>query len=125
MTAVSWGSSKWAHWNDGRHVVLRASAGRTGDERQASMDDDELVAALLADLGTTMGITAEPVARRVARWPLGFTQYTVGHLDRVERIEASLGRDCPGVVLAGSPYRGLGLPACIRQGRDAALRLLG
>jgi oxygen-dependent protoporphyrinogen oxidase len=125
MTAVSWGSSKWAHWDDGRHVVLRASAGRTGDERQAAMDDDELVAALRADLGTTMGITAEPVAARVARWPLGFTQYTVGHLDRVERIEDALGHDCPGVVVAGSPYRGLGLPACIRQGRDAAHQLLG
>ena len=124
MTAVSWGSSKWAHWDDGRHVVLRASAGRTGDERQASMDDDELVAALLADLRTTMGITAEPVATRVARWPLGFTQYTVGHLDRVDRIDAALGRDCPGVVVAGSPYRGLGLPACIRQGREAARQLL-
>ncbi len=124
MTAVSWGSSKWAHWDDGRHVVLRASAGRTGDERQASMDDDELVAALLADLRTTMGITVEPVATRVARWPLGFTQYTVGHLDRVDRIEAALGRDCPGVVVAGSPYRGLGLPACIRQGREAARHLL-
>jgi oxygen-dependent protoporphyrinogen oxidase len=124
MTAVSWGSSKWAHWDDGRHVVLRASAGRTGDERQASLDDDELVAALCADLATTMGITAAPVATRVARWPLGFTQYTVGHLDRVDRIEAALARDCPGVAVAGSPYRGLGLPACIRQGREAARQLL-
>jgi oxygen-dependent protoporphyrinogen oxidase len=125
MTAVSWGSSKWAHWDDGRHVVLRASAGRTGDERQASMDDDELVAALCADLAATMGITAAPVAARVARWALGFTQYTVGHLERVDRIEAALRRDCPGVAVAGSPYRGLGLPACIRQGREAARLLVG
>lgn len=124
MTAVSWGSSKWAHWHDGRHVVLRASAGRTGDERQATMDDDELVAALCADLGTTMGISAAPLATRVARWPLGFTQYTVGHLDRVQRIETALRRDCPGVEVAGAAYRGLGLPACIRQGRDAARRLV-
>jgi hypothetical protein len=27
-------------------------------------------------------------------------------------------------VLAGAAYRGLGIPACIRQGREAARRLL-
>ena len=124
LTAASWGSSKWAHWNDGRHVVLRVSAGRTGDERQADMDDAELLDGLRADLATTMGITAEPVATRVARWELGFTQYTVGHLDRVDLIEDSLERDCPTLAVAGAAYRGLGLPACIRQGRDAVRRLV-
>lgn len=123
LTAASWGSSKWAHWNDGRHVVLRVSAGRTGDERQSDMGDDELVAGLRADLATTMGITAAPVATRIARWPLGFTQYTVGHDDRVTRLEHALGTDCPGLMVAGASYRGLGLPACIRQGRDAVRRL--
>jgi oxygen-dependent protoporphyrinogen oxidase len=61
----------------------------------------------------------------VARWELGFTQYTVGHLDRVERIEDSLTQDCPTLAVAGAVYRGLGLPACIRQGRDAVRRLVG
>ncbi len=124
LTAASWGSSKWAHWNDGRHVVLRVSAGRTGDERQMAMADDQLLDALRHDLATTMGISAAPVATRIARWPLGFTQYTVGHLDRVDRIEAALTEECPTLALAGAPYRGLGIPACIRQGRDAARRLL-
>ncbi len=124
LTAASFGSSKWAHWDDGRHVVLRVSAGRTGDERQADMDDDELVSALRADLSTTMGLDATPVGVRVSRWPLGFAQYTVGHLDRVERIEAAVARDCADLVLAGAAYRGLGLPACIRQGRAAARQLV-
>lgn len=124
MTAASFGSSKWAHWDDGRHVVLRVSAGRTGDERQVDMGDDELVAALRSDLSTTMGLAAAPVGVRVSRWPLGFAQYTVGHLDRVERIEAAVSRDCPDLVVAGAAYRGLGLPACIRQGRTAARQLV-
>ena len=71
-----------------------------------------------------MGITGAPVATRVARWPLGFTQYEVGHLERVDRIEAALSEDCPTLAVAGAAYRGLGLPACIRQGRTAARRLL-
>lgn len=88
------------------------------------MDDDELVAALRADLSTTMGIDADPVAVRACRWALGFTQYRVGHLDLVARIESALERDCPGLTVAGAAYRGLGLPACIRQGREAVAGLI-
>ena len=123
-TAVSWGSSKWAHWDDGRHVVLRASAGRIGDDRAAHLSDDEVVARLLDDLSDLMGVAADPVGVRVSRWPLGFAQYTVGHLERVERIEAALAADLPRVAVAGAAYRGLGIPACIRQGRNATRQLL-
>jgi protoporphyrinogen/coproporphyrinogen III oxidase len=123
-TAVSWGSAKWAHWDDGEHVVLRAAAGHTHDDRPTRLDDGELVAALHDDLATLMGITAAPVATRVTRWPGGFAQYTVGHLDRVERLEQALDRDAPGVRVVGADLGGLGLPACIRQGRDAIRMLL-
>jgi oxygen-dependent protoporphyrinogen oxidase len=124
MTAVSFGSSKWPHWGDGGHVVLRASAGRTGDERQAAMSDRELVDALRADLRDVVGVTAEPLATRVSRYPEGFAQYEVGHAARVGRIEAALARDLPHVRVAGAAYRGLGIPACIRQGRLAVRDLL-
>lgn len=125
VTAASFGSSKWAHWDDGRHVVLRVSAGHSHDDRPDRMTDDEIVAALRDDLRVTMGLTARPTTARVSRYPDGFAQYTVGHLDRVDRIDAALHRDAPGLLVAGAPYRGVGIPACIRQGRSAARALLG
>lgn len=124
LTAASFGSAKWAHWDDGRHVIVRASAGHTHDDRPMSMTDDEIVAAITADLAETMGLTAEPVAARVSRYPRGFAQYTVGHLDRVDRIEAALARDLPTLRVAGSSYRGVGIPASIRSGRAAARALM-
>jgi len=124
LTAVSFGSSKWAHWDDGRHVVLRASAGHVHDDRPSDMDDDQIAWSLVEDLRATMGLHAEPIATRVTRYPQGFAQYEVGHLDRVERIEAALARDVPQVRVTGAAYRGVGIPACIRQGREAARALL-
>ena len=120
LTAVSFGSSKWAHWDDGRHVVLRASAGHVHDDRPLDMDDDQIVWSIVEDLRATMGLHAEPNATRVTRYPQGFAQYGVGHLDRVARIEAALARDVPQVRVAGAAYRGGGIPACLRQGREAA-----
>lgn len=124
-TAISFGSLKWPQWDDGTHVVLRIAAGHRHDDRPARMDDDELVAGLLTDLGTVLGIVAPPVTSRVSRWSPGFAQYQVGHLDLVERVQVALERDAPAVRVAGGDLGGLGLPACVRQGRAAARLLLG
>lgn len=124
MTAASFGSEKWSHWDDGRHVVLRVSAGRDGDDRASALEDQALADALLGDLRTVAGITAEPVAIRVSRYPSGFAQYDVGHLDTVAAARAALSRDAPRVVVAGSGYDGVGIPASIRSGRTAARQVL-
>jgi oxygen-dependent protoporphyrinogen oxidase len=124
LSAASWGSSKWRHWDDGEHVVLRVSAGHATDDRGTSLADADLVGGLRRDLHTTMGVTADPGVVRISRWPRGFAQYTVGHLDRCDRIDAAVARDLPGVRVTGAAFRGLGVPACIRQGREAARSLL-
>jgi oxygen-dependent protoporphyrinogen oxidase len=126
LTACSWASAKWAHLGgaDGDPVLLRASAGRAGDPTALDLDDADLVARLLADLEKTMGLTAEPVEVRVTRWPHSFPQYAVRHLDRVAAIESALASRARGLAVAGAAYRGLGVPACIDQGRRAARTVL-
>lgn len=123
LTAVSWTTSKWAHLrgDDGR-IVVRASAGRIDDERIGALDDGALVEQLVAELQTTMALTGEPDEVRVNRWTRGFPQYEPGHLHRVDVIERELAAALPSVALAGAAYRGLGVPACISSGRDAARR---
>ena len=126
VTACSWVSTKWAHQaGDGSTVLLRASAGRAGDERALALPDDALVAALLADLADTMALRGAPTAVRVSRWPRSFPQPAPGHLDRVAGAEADLAAHAPRVALAGAWARGVGIPACIRGGRAAAATALG
>ena len=123
MTACSWASAKWPHWQHNDHVLLRVSAGKAGDVRAMQLDDDALVAHLHGELAEAMGFTAPPLTTRVARWPRSFPQYTVGHLDRVASIEAGLAAAAPGLLVAGAAYRGVGIPACIAQGAAAAAEL--
>ena len=128
LTAASWASTKWAHWHRDGQVVLRASVGRWGDEHAVGFDDDQLTAAVLQDLDEQLGLTAAPTAVRITRWPRSFPQYTPGHLDRIDELERALAVDAPGVGVAGAACRGLGLPACIRQGTewaDLTMRRLG
>jgi oxygen-dependent protoporphyrinogen oxidase len=120
LTACSWMTSKWGHLGvDASIAVLRASAGRAGDGRALAMADDDLVAALVRDLGDTMGLRAAPDEVRVSRWEHSFPQPCPGHLDALGRAERALADRAPGLALAGAWSLGVGIPACIRSARRA------
>jgi oxygen-dependent protoporphyrinogen oxidase len=122
LTACTWTTKKWPYTKRPGEVMLRASTGRDGDDRALDMTDEELGAAVHAELAPLLGLSAPPTRTIVRRWPHSFPQYRVGHLSAVARLEEAAGR-LPGVVLAGAAYRGLGIPACIAQGQEAAAKI--
>jgi oxygen-dependent protoporphyrinogen oxidase len=124
VTAASWASTKWAHWRAPGQVLFRVSVGRFGDEHAVDLPDAEVLAAVSGDLYEQLGIDAEPTAVRITRWPKSFPQYEPGHAGRVAAIEQALEHDAPGVTVAGAAYRGVGIPACINQGQQAAAAVL-
>ncbi len=123
MTACSWASSKWEHYNDGNHAILRVSAGRVDDQRWLHLDESALVDTLRRELVLTIGLQGES-AVRVTPWRQSLPQYLPGHLQRCDQIDASLARDTPGITVTGASMRGLGLPACVRQARAGSVRQL-
>ncbi|MGI8794069.1 MAG: protoporphyrinogen oxidase [Acidimicrobiales bacterium] len=123
LTACSWFSSKWAHLDLPGHVIMRASVGRFGDAASLTLDDGPLVDQVHAELTEAMGLTARPTEARVSRWFDAFPQFAPGHLNRMAEVDDSIAEDAPGLAVAGSFLRGVGLPACIKGGREAATRL--
>jgi oxygen-dependent protoporphyrinogen oxidase len=119
MTACTYLSEKWPHLAPEGEVLLRASVGRFGDVRADSWTDAEVVDRVWAELGLLMGLSGQPEAAMVARWPQAFPQYRVHHLMRTAGIEAAMVR-LGGIAVAGAAYRGVGIPACIASGRAAA-----
>ena len=125
VTAASLASRKWAHWQpQGGGSILRVSLGRFGNEVPLAMGDDEVLATAVDEVSRHLGTTLVPRSSRITRWSRSFPQYLPHHLTRIAAIEAALAQDCPGLVVAGAAYRGLGVPACVRQGRDAARRVV-
>ncbi len=82
-------------------------------------DDEALLPAVLEELRQTIVLTGDPLFTRIYRWPLSMAQYTVGHGRRVLAIEGRLGPN-PGLYLAGNGYHGIGVPDCIRMGKEVA-----
>jgi oxygen-dependent protoporphyrinogen oxidase len=104
-------------------VLLRCYLGAAGREAVVDEPDGRLVALARADLAKTMGIDATPRLAVVARWPKAMPQYPPGHLERLDAMEAGLA-SLPGLALAGAGYRGVGIPDCVRQGTEAARRIV-
>jgi oxygen-dependent protoporphyrinogen oxidase len=117
------GKWDWAAGADPGLFVLRASIGRYGDATPLGWDDADLVRVALADLGEATGLAAKPVDTLVTRWHDGLPQYMVGHCERVARVRRYLGA-LPGLRLAGASYDGVGIPACVASGGQAARELL-
>jgi oxygen-dependent protoporphyrinogen oxidase len=101
-------------------AILRVFIGGARPE-VVSMEDEILLDTVKGELRELLGITADPRAHAIFRWPGGFPQAQVGHLERIAKIEQLLP---PDIALAGSSYRGIAVPDCIRQGRTAARNIL-
>jgi oxygen-dependent protoporphyrinogen oxidase len=123
ITACTWLSSKWPHRAPPDRVLLRCYLGAAGREAVVAEDDGRLAALARADVRAVMGIDAAPLFASVARWPKAMPQYPPGHLERLEAVSAGLAA-LPGLALAGAGYGGIGIPDCIRQGTEAAGRIL-
>jgi protoporphyrinogen/coproporphyrinogen III oxidase len=125
IKAVTFSSVKWPWLRSqaGELVVARASIGRHGQEHELQKDDSDLVELALSDLRATTGVTGRPVDVRVTRWGGALPQYAVGHLDRVQRIQAAIST-VPGLAVCGAVYAGVGVAACIGTARNAAERVV-
>jgi oxygen-dependent protoporphyrinogen oxidase len=118
LMGCTWVGNKFNHRMPDDMVLLRCFVVGNG----LALTDDELVANARSELRGIMGLQAQPVFHSIARWPNAMAQYTVGHAQRVERIDAIV-QTIPGLHLAGNAYRGIGIPDCVKMGKDAATRI--
>jgi oxygen-dependent protoporphyrinogen oxidase len=118
LAACTWVGNKFSYRVPDDMVLLRCFMG--GDALKQT--DQSLVEAAQLELRSIMGLQAVPVFHSIARWPNAMAQYTVGHEQRLKQIE-SMVKEIPGLHLAGNGYRGIGLPDCIKAGKEAATRI--
>jgi oxygen-dependent protoporphyrinogen oxidase len=104
-------------------ITLRCFFGGAGNEAVLDESDESLVSIARDELRTILGLTATPIYSGVYRWPRSMAQYIVGHGARLQEIESHASA-VPGLHLAGNAYAGIGIPDCIRMGRQAAARII-
>jgi len=117
VKAVTISSNKWAHLSE-PGVLVRASIGRMGEERDLQRGDADLLSAAGREVAELLGLDGPPSEGAVTRWGGGLPQYTVGHLDRVATVRSAVA-EVPGLAVAGAAFDGVGVPATIRSAHAA------
>ncbi|GAB4119804.1 MAG: protoporphyrinogen oxidase [Roseiflexaceae bacterium] len=117
INACTISSRKFAGRAPAGSALVRAFLGGSRTPEALALSDDALLNMVRRELREILGIQASPQFARIYRWERGNPQYDVGHLERIAAIEALQPQ---GIILAGAAYRGVGIPDCIKQGREAA-----
>ncbi len=122
VLGVQWCSSIFPDRAPQGYVLWRALCGGVHRAEQVEWDDDRLAKAVHEEIKLAMGVTGEPVFRRIVRWPNAIPQYVIGHLDRVARIDAHA-RAHPGLFLTGNSFRGVAMADCVDQAGEVAAKV--
>ncbi|MGC1450339.1 MAG: protoporphyrinogen oxidase [Candidatus Sulfotelmatobacter sp.] len=128
LLAATFVHNKFPHRAPDDRALLRCFFAGNNAEDVWPLTDEQIIGIVRHELQQILGpqisgLRAEPLFARVYKWKSAMAQYGVGHLDRLDRIEG-LRQQLPGLALAGNAYRGIGVPDCVRSGRDAAKQLM-
>ncbi len=123
MLAATFVHNKFPHRAPENRAIVRCFLGGSRDEHILQSNDDDILQIVRDELKQVLCLDSDPIFARLYKWKGAMAQYTVGHLERVQRIE-SLRRKLPGLALAGNGYAGIGVPDCVRSGTEAATKVL-
>lgn len=92
--------------------MLRTLVGGARDPGAAELSEERLRHVVQQDLRTLFGVRGKPRMHRVYAHRQAIAQYTLGHLDRVAKIDA-LSQRVPGLHFTGASYRGVSINGCV------------
>lgn len=122
ILACTFSSVKYADRAPQGKTLIRAFVGGAMAPEKFAFDDRETLTAVKRELADLIGVQREPERTLISRYARSMPQYHVGHLARIDRVEAAITR-YDRLELAGNAYHGTGIPDCVRTAGDAAERL--
>jgi oxygen-dependent protoporphyrinogen oxidase len=123
MLAATFVHNKFPHRAPENRAIVRCFLGGARDEEILLATEGEILEIVRDELRQIIALDAEPLFARVYKWKSAMAQYSVGHLERLQRIESQR-QKLPGLALAGNGYNGIGVPDCVRSGTEAASKIL-
>jgi oxygen-dependent protoporphyrinogen oxidase len=123
LLAATFVHNKFPHRAPDDRAILRCFLGGARGEQMLALSEEEILRIVREELRSILHLKAEPLFTRVFKWKNAMAQYGVGHLERLERIEA-FRQKLPGLALAGNGYSGIGVPDCVRSGAQAVEEIL-
>ncbi|QKX50594.1 protoporphyrinogen oxidase [Planococcus glaciei] len=123
--ACTWTSRKWSHTSRNGNLLVRLfyKSSNPSYSRLKDLSESELAEAALTDIQKSLGIDAKPVSIEVTGWKNLMPNYTMQHKTAVSALEEKMAELVPNIKLAGASFYGVGIGACIQNGKDLAMEI--
>ncbi|WP_107841089.1 protoporphyrinogen oxidase [Metasolibacillus meyeri] len=124
--ASTWTSRKWAHTSNNGNLLVRLFYKDSNPryEELAAMSDEQLTEIALEDVRLSLNIEDKPTVVNITKWMNKMPRYDLAHRDALIAVEQKMAEHYPNILLAGCSYYGVGIGACIQNGRDTATRIM-
>lgn len=124
--ASTWTSRKWKHTSRDGNLLVRLFYKNINPryEQLAAMTEEELVEVARNDIKTSLGLEEEPKVVNVTKWINQMPRYDLAHNEALSIVVKDLDERYPNLLLAGCSYFGVGIGACIQNGKKTAEQIL-
>lgn len=125
--AATWTSRKWKHTSAEGKLLVRLFYKSINPEyeRLRMMTDEELAAVALEDVRKSLGIEEKPTVVDVTKWIDQMPKYDLAHREALQGLVHELEKNYPNLSIAGCSYFGVGIGACIQNGKKIGEELAG
>ncbi|MER1959039.1 MAG: protoporphyrinogen oxidase [Solibacillus sp.] len=124
--ASTWTSRKWKHTSSEGNLLVRLFYKNINPryEELAAMTDEQLTEVALGDIKLSLGIEEKPTVVNVTKWIDQMPRYDLAHNEALGHVIKELALHYPNVLLAGCSYFGVGIGACIQNGKKTAEQII-
>lgn len=125
--ASTWTSRKWKHTSQEGNLLVRLfyKSSNPRYEELVTMSDEELTEVALQDIKMSLTIDELPVVVNVTKWIDAMPRYDIAHNEALDVVLKQLKEKHPNLLLAGCSYFGVGIGACIDNGKHTADEIMG
>ncbi|MFE3575768.1 protoporphyrinogen oxidase [Lysinibacillus sp. NPDC059133] len=125
--AATWTSRKWKHTSAEGKLLVRLFYKSINPEyeRLRVMTDEELATVALEDVRKSLGIEETPTIVDVTKWIDQMPKYDLAHREALQGLLQELEENYPNLSIAGCSYFGVGIGACIQNGKKIGEELAG
>jgi len=124
--ASTWTSRKWKHTSsDGKLLVrLFYKSSNPKYKEIVQMTEDELIKVALQDVKLSINVEDVPVVANVTKWINQMPRYDLAHNEALQNVLSQVECKYPNLLLAGCSYFGVGIGACIDNGKTTAQKIM-
>lgn len=124
--ASTWTSRKWKHTSTEGNLLVRLFYKESNPRYQelVKMSDEELTKVALNDIQLSLNIEAQPTIVNITKWIDAMPTYDLAHHEALQEIITKLDNLYPNLYIAGCSYFGVGIGACIDNGKETAKQII-